>query len=286
MRRLLTVAVAWLVLAPGAAGAAAQYPATASFSASDSPDLWTAAGGGWSVAIALGGTVTFDVATSELHDASFPAGAGVACTAGGGPASTRIPSTPSASWSGSCTFSYDGYIPFVCTVHSTMKGEVAVARADGTLPTRYPDIQAGTSVVDWGPPSGHTPLTGLPPGVVPTPASSPMFTFAPTQRGSVVRGTIANAGRGATATIDITARQRDLSTARRKPTGTTRLRRLVRAANDAGEVAVAVRLPVLARRALSRHGRLVLTLRATVRGASIPTGSATRTRQITLLATR
>ena len=187
MRRLLTIAAVFLALGPGAAGAAAQYPATASFSASDSPDLWNAAGGGSSVAIALGGTVSFDVATSEPHDASFPAPSGVACTAGGGPVVTRIPSTPSASWSGSCTFSEPGYRAFVCTVHSGMTGEVAVAGADGVLPPRYPDIQADPER-RWARSTLPAPTPGRgsarrrirrpPPGLL------PLFTFARTQRGT------------------------------------------------------------------------------------------------------
>jgi hypothetical protein len=279
----VAVAVGLLALGPGAAGAAAQYPATASFSASDSPDLWTAAGGGGggsSVAIALGGTVTFDVATSEPHDASFPAAMGVACTAGGSPAATRIPSTPSASWSGSCTFSQAGYIPFVCTVHSTMKGEVAVAGADGALPWRNPVVSGGNPVGGWAP-AAPGQVGGPPNPAAVQAALRPIFMFVRRQDGSTLRGRIANA-KGATATVDISARRRDLSIARRKPTGTTRLRRLVRAANAAGDVTVAVRLPVLARRALRRRGRLVLTLRATARGGSIPTGSETWTREITL----
>ena len=140
-------------LVPGRrAGAAAQYPATASFSASDSPDRWIAAGGGISVAIALGGTVTLRRRDGRTARRELPGARGVACSPGGGPPATRIPATPSASWSGSCTFSQPGYVPFVCTVHTGMNGEVAVAAADGILPPRYPAIQAGTSVVDWGHP--------------------------------------------------------------------------------------------------------------------------------------
>lgn len=288
MIRRAVIAGALLALGPGAAGAAAQYPATASFTASDAPERWNAAGGGSSVAIALGGTVSFAIATGAPHDVSFPAPAGVACTSDGGPAATRMPSTPSASWNGSCTFGQPGYLAFVCTVHAGMSGEVAVAEADGTLPWRNPVISGGNPVAGWAPSSGHTPLTGLPPGVTPqilqnSLGAIPTFTFARTQRGSVVRGTIARA-KGATATVDISARRRDLSTARRTPTGTTRLRRLVRTADAAGAVHVAVRLPLLARRALSRHGRLTLTLRATVRGGSVPAGRETWTRTITLRA--
>lgn len=288
MIRRAVIAGVLVALGPGAAGAAAQYPATASFTASDAPERWNAAGGGSSVTIALGGSVMFDVATGQPHDVSFPDARGAACSLGGGPPATRIPATPSASWSGSCTFSQPGYIAFVCTVHAGMSGEVAVAGADGTLPWRNPVISGGDPVAGWAPGSGATPLTGLPPGVTQqmllnSLGAYPTFTFARTQRGSVVRGTIAKA-KGATATVDVSARRRDLSTARRTATGTTRLRRLVRAADAAGDVHVAVRLPLLARRALSRRGRLTLTVRATVRGGSVPTGHTTWTREITLRA--
>jgi plastocyanin len=98
-----------------------------------------------------------------------------------------------------------------------------------------------------------------------------------------VRGTIVNAGPGATATIDVSARRRDLSTARRKPTGTRRLRRLRRMTDARGMVTFAVTLDAIARRALTRRGRLALTLKASVRGPLVAGAVATRTQQITLL---
>jgi len=222
VHRLLLVSVVLLILGAAAPTAEAAYPTTASFTANDSPDRWTAAGGGNGAAIALGGSVTFDVATGESHDASFPASRGVACSAGGEPAGPRMPSVPSATWSGSCTFSQPGYIPFVCTVHSDMTGEVAVAAEDGALPPRDPAGPAPTigapGVPGTDPSSGSPALAGSAP-------LQPIFDLARTQRGAVVRGTIVNAGPGATATIDVSARRRDLSIARRKPTGTRRLRR-------------------------------------------------------------
>jgi plastocyanin len=245
----------------------------------NSPESWNAASGGTGVAIALGGSVTFNVATGEPHDASFPASRGVACSAGGEPAGLRMPSVPSATWSGSCTFSQPGYIPFVCTAHSDMTGEVAVAAEDGALPPRDP--------------AGPTPTIGAPglPGTDPSTGSAlvgaaplqPIFDVARTQRGAVVRGTIVNAGPGATATVAVSARRRDLSTARRKPTGTRRLRRLERITDARGTVTFAVTLDAIARRALTRRGRLALTLTATVRGPLVAGAMATRTQQVTLL---
>ena len=90
--------------------------------------------------------------------------------------------------------------------------------------------------------------------LVDAPPLHPRFAFARTQRGAVVRGTIANAGPGAIATIDVSARRRDLSTAPRKPTGTRRLRRLTRTTDASGSVRFAVTLDAVARRALTRRG--------------------------------
>ena len=98
----------------------------------------------------------------------------------------------------------------------------------------------------------------------------PIFRFARTQRGAVVRGTIADAGPGALATIDVSARRSDLSTARRKPTGTRRLRRLTRTTDANGGLAFAVTLDAIARRALTRRGRLALTLRRRYAGRASP----------------
>ena len=196
---------------PGAAEAQAPpYPASAGFVASDSPDRWNAIGGGNAVAIALGGTVTFDVATGEAHDASFEPSSGAACSVAGGQFTTRIPPAPAAAWSGNCTFSQPGYHAFVCTVHRGMTGEVAVAGADGTLPARTGETP---------PPAAPSPPPAGPTTSPPADAATlrPLFTLEGRQRGAVVRGSIANAGPAATATIDISARRRDLSTARRAP---------------------------------------------------------------------
>ena len=157
-RGLLVGGVLLYALGPGVAEAQAPpYPASAGFVATDSPDRWNAIGGGNAVAIALGGTVTFDVATigggnavvitlggtvtfdvatGEPHDASFEPSSGAACSVAGGQFTTRIPPAPAAAWSGTCTFSQPGYHAFVCTVHRGMTGEVAVAGADGRLPPR------------------------------------------------------------------------------------------------------------------------------------------------------
>ena len=251
------------------------YPASAGFVASDSPDRWNAIGGGNAVAIALGGTVTFDVATGEPHDASFEPSSGAACSVAGGQFTTRIPPAPAAAWSGNCTFSQPGYHAFVCTVHREMTGEVAVAGADGALPPAH----------RRAPPPPPHPATRRPTTSPPADAAAlrPVFRLDGRQRGAVVRGSIANAGPAATATIDISARRRDLSTARRAPAGSIRLIRLTRRSSAAGRLTFAAALSPAARRALTRRGRLSITLRVTVRGARIAGGRAVRTRVVALV---
>ena len=227
--------------------------------------------------------MTFDVATGEPHDASFPAARGVACSAGGAPAGLRIPSVPSATWSGSCTFSQPGYIPFVCTVHSDMTGEVAVAGEDGALPPRDPAAAV--------PP----PVTGASwsPGTDPAPGAPALVDAAPLQPVFDVR---ADAARRRRARHD---RQRGPrgrprrstsapAAATSAPPAASRPARAVcagsRAATDAGgSLTFAVTLDAIARRALTRRGRLALTMKATVRGPRIAGTTATRTQQVTLL---
>jgi len=161
-----------------------------------------------------------------------------------------------------------------------MTGEVAVAAEDGALPPRDPAGPAPTIGAPGLP--GTDPSSGSP-ALVGSAPLQPIFDLASPQRGAVVRGTIINAGPGATATIDVSARRRDLSTARRRPTGTRRLRRLTRIADARGSVTFAVTLDAIARRALTRRGRLALTVKATVRGPLVAGAIATRTQQITLL---
>ncbi len=272
-RGLLVGGVLLHAFGPGVAVAQAPpYPASAGFVASDSPDRWNAIGGGNAVAIALGGTVTFDVATGEPHDASFEPSSGAACSVAGGQFTTRIPPAPAAAWSGNCTFSQPGYHAFVCTVHRDMTGEVAVAGADGALTPR----------------TSATPPPTPPPAAPTSPpadaaALRPVFRLDGRQRGAVVRGSIANAGPAATATIDISARRRDLSSARRPPAGSIRLIRLTRRSSAAGRLTFAAALNPAARRALTRRGRLSITLRVTVRGARIAGGRAVRTRVVSLV---
>lgn len=294
-RRSLIVAATIVLLGvgvgvgAGATQAQGTYPATASFTAFDSPDLWLAADGTNVATISLGGTVDFTSATGEPHDASFGSSP-VVCNVGSGPIGPRLPLTPSTTWSGSCAFQQPGNFPFVCTVHAGMGGEVRVAQADGTLPTPGggPGTGAPGAPSDPGLP-GVTAPPGAPAGPLPgigTPVASaalrPVFEFARTQQGAVVRGTVANAGAGATATIDVSARRRDLSATQRS-SASVRLRRVVRTTDATGSTTFAITLNAQARRALIRRKRLPLSVRVTVTGPRIAAGTVRRTQAITLV---
>ena len=111
-----------------------------------------------------------------------------------------------------------------------------------------------------------------------------MFEFAREQQGGVLRGTIANVAPGATATIDVSARRRDLVAAQRKPAGNVRLRRLVRTTDATGSTTIRVTLSPAVRRAVARLKRLTLSISATVRGSRVAGGSASSTRRVTLVA--
>lgn len=281
--------MALLASGPPAGGArSAPYPDTASFTASDAPDMWNAGGGGNAVTIALGGTVTFQASTVESHDASFGPGA-AECVSGGQPTGARVPATPSAAWNGACTFSAPGYHAFVCTLHLGMSGEVAVAGADGVLPPRTPAIPppagatppgAGTPLAGGGMPGIGTPTAGTPAA----PTARPVFDIDREQRGAIVRGAIAVAGPAAAVTIDVSARRRDLATTRRKPAGTIQLRRLTQTTTAVGATTFAIMLSEAVRRAVLRRNRLTLTVQVTVRGARIAAGRVTRNQRVTLLA--
>lgn len=297
MRTSLIVAASLVLLGIGAGATWAQapYPATASFTASDSPDLWTAADGTNVATISLGGSVDFSSATGEPHDASFGSSP-VQCSVGSGPLGPRLPQTPAATWSGSCVFEQPGYFPFVCTVHAGMTGEVRVARADGTLsapggpgpgapggPGAPSDPGLPGAMPPPGSPAGPGTAPGtVTPGAATSPALRPVFEFERTQQGAVVRGTIANAGAGATVTVEVSARGRDLS-ASRKPGASVRQRRIVRTTDATGSATFAIALNAEARRALIRRKRLPVSIRVTVAGARVAGGSVRRTQSVTLV---
>lgn len=288
--------------APPAAGdrsrAADGVPA---FVATGDVDEWYTTGNVTSASITQGGSVTFESRDAgQPHDVDFGS-APVACSIAGGPPATRVPSEPALNWFATCTFNTVGRFDFYCNVHAGMTGEVRVVAPDTPPPpppgTPSPPPPPGAAPppppAAPGQPGGSAPGTGAatggPSGTSPVtsglPALEPVFEFAPEQQGGVLRGTIANAGPGATATIDVSARRRDLVTSKRKPSGNVRLRRLTRTTDATGSTTIAVTLSPVVRRAVARLKRVTLSIDVTVSGPRVAGASARGTRRVTLVAT-
>src|ERR1700691_3366530 len=117
---------------PTLTAAATPLPTTGSFTVSDF--AFTATGGGSTVTIAPGGTVSFSYPSgSNEHNVDFGSGPQpTSCMVGGQSQSPPIPSVPTApGWSGSCTFDTAGTYTFHCDRHTFMPGTILV----GSQPT-------------------------------------------------------------------------------------------------------------------------------------------------------
>ena len=201
-----------------------------------------AAGGGYggyywqpsSAEVGTGGAVTFTNATAVPHDVTWTSGPGVPGCAG-------VPSNGAKSnWSGSCTFANPGTYAFVCSVHpGEMKGAITASAGQtptAPLPTESPE----------------SPRSG---------AVSRALKLDKVQRGRRVRGSIglSQAGAGARLRVDVFATRASLFG--RGRSGRARVGRLVRSSLLAGRVSFKVSLRGAALRALSRRGRLRLTVK-------------------------
>jgi plastocyanin len=94
---------------PFSATATSTLPSSGSFTVSD--DAFTAAGGGTTVTIAPGGTVSFSYPTGmSMHNVDFGRGPQPSsCSVGGSPQAAPVPSSPTTQgWSGNCTFNTPG----------------------------------------------------------------------------------------------------------------------------------------------------------------------------------
>jgi plastocyanin len=112
---------------PTLTAAATPLPMTGSFTVSDF--AFTATGGGNTVTIASGGTVSFSYPSgSNEHNVDFGSGPQpTSCTVAGQSQSPPIPSTPTApGWSGTCTFNTAGTYSFHCDRHTFMTGTIIV----------------------------------------------------------------------------------------------------------------------------------------------------------------
>jgi plastocyanin len=211
---------------------------TGTFTASDFE--WAAAGGGHTVTIVQGGTVSFGYPSGRSeHNAHFTAGLPSSCVQTAGEGSGAVPPLPhvptGAGWTGSCTFNQPGSYAFHCDVHPFMTGTVAV-QAAGTSPT-------------------DSPLAGAP---------GPSVRFAHSQRGNTVRGRlkISRAGAGGSLQVTLLSGKHVAGQARSK------LR--------PGSFKLALKLNRAAAAALTRTGRLSLQVKLVVRTPAGRTVRVTR----------
>jgi plastocyanin len=232
-----------------AEGATADSPPTSgAFVASDFS--WDAAGGGKTVTIAQGGTVSFSYPTGiSVHNADFTSGAPSACAQTAGPSSGPVPPLPHQptgfGWSGSCTFNQPGTYKFICDQHPFMTGTVAVL-ASGTSPS-------------------SSPLAG---------SASQSIQVARRQKGSSVHGSVkaSAAGDGGTLQVTLLARRSDLGG---KGSAQVKVGHITRQLH-AGTVSFVTGLDQAGKRALKRHGRLGVQVKLVVRSPGGQMVSATR----------
>jgi plastocyanin len=218
------------------------------------------------VSVLAGGVVAFSNKTAIRHGVEW---------VGGPTKPTCDPSVPvgtteasaGAEWSGNCTFSQAGTYTFYCTVHGPeMTGTVTVG-SDGA-----------TTVTSTTTPTTTTPGTAPPPKAEAPPG--PPLLGAPSlraiQHGSSVRGSleISQAGAGSRLEIDLLAGAATLSKAGHAKR--VRVGRLVHSSVKAGPQSFAVKLDAKARRALSRHHRLALTVRIVLTPFNGETTTVTR----------
>jgi plastocyanin len=267
-------------------------PSTASFKTVDAGDqfqLVTGSGSATSANIVTGGTVSFANSSVAPHNVDFvQAQSGVSCqqTVGGASASAvQFPGLPTAgTWAGVCTFTRAGTYSFMCDQHVGMTGTVVVSDR-GAPPTTI----ATAPVVTATTPSQTTPTVDqtTAPASVSTPTATPTTTSAQTsvggakklsirvslaQRGSSVRGVISGARSSARVKVALTARRGEIGLKDNAATlvGVGGLRAVT---TKIGSLAFLVKLNGTALEALTRRGRLAITVRVTaplVTGASAP----------------
>jgi plastocyanin len=247
-------------------------PASASFTAVD--NLWVLAGSpGTRATIATGGTVSFSYPSgSNTHDVVFPSAQPSSCAMTSGTSANPVPPLPDPpqgpGWAGTCTFTVPGTYTFYCRVHpDSMVGSIVVQDPPpATVPTTTTDT---APVVVSPPPADTTPATTVVP-VAPRPAAIGSVTVAKVQRGSVLKGSLVVGQAGRLSLAALAPRSAVVSTAAVR---LTTVGRVAARTVAAGRRSFSIKLTATGRRALRRHGRLTITVRVTLAGAS---GTVTR----------
>jgi hypothetical protein len=196
-----------------------------------------------------------------------------------------LPHSPSApGWSGTCTFNTPGTYTFHCDLHPFMTATIVVQGSGTTTGTTATTTTATTTTTT-------SPTTTVPPpGGGPGPGASPLASAASNavavaarQHGSAVRGAVklSSAGVGGRLTVGVFASGTAVGA---RHGGLVRVGRLVRGLVRAGVVRFSVALDAAASRALSRGGRLTLTVRISV--VSVHGVRVFVTRHVTLVRAR
>jgi hypothetical protein len=245
---LSLLAGALFLSVPSSIAAGGSPPTNGAFIAHDYS--WDAQGGGHTVTISPGGTVTFSYPTGfSQHNADFTSGNPSSCVQTAGISNGSVPPLPhqpaAPPWSGSCTFKVPGTYNFKCDLHPYMTGTVKV-------------LASGTS-----PPS--SPLAGT---------QAQAVHVAKTQSGFSVRGSVSVSAAGAGGKLIATLQARASDLGGRGSGEVTAGRTSVKL--HPGRVGFSISLNGSAKRALKRRGRLALKVKLEVRGRSGQTVHATR----------
>jgi plastocyanin len=267
------------------AAATATLPMTGSFTASDF--AFTAAGGGNTVTIAPGGTVSFSYPSgSNDHNVDFGSGPQpTSCVVGGLSQSPPIPSVPTApGWSGSCTFNTPGTYTFHCDRHTFMTGTIVVGSPATTTTTGSggPTTTTATMTMTMSMPMPTT-MTTTTTSTAQTSPLSPIvggardaIKLVGANRGRKIDGTIkvSRAGQGGHAVIAVISSSSALGGSGHKQSialGHLRLSDL-----RAGTARFNVALKTVARRALTTRKHLTVTVQVTVTAPGAKTVSLSR----------
>jgi plastocyanin len=221
----------------------------------------------WSPATAtvgVGGTVTISNPSEVKHGVYWVGGPAT-------PECSGIPvgSTEAASgtkWSGSCRFATAGVYTFYCTVHkAAMTGRITV-NAEGVT-----TVTTTTQPSPYGTPTTTSPAGETAPGTTPptvTAHGSPLIggaakaiKLAAGSNGGRVHGSIAVSQAGAKGRLEVDLLARSATLASAGNSQQLLVGRFVRSSLAAGTVRFSVALDGRAKRALARHGHLVLGVR-------------------------
>jgi plastocyanin len=265
---------------PTLTAAATTLPMTGSFTVSDF--AFTAAGGGNTVTIAPGGTVSFSYPSgSNEHNVDFGSGPQpTSCMLGGQSQSPPIPSVPTApGWSGNCTFNTPGTYTFHCDRHTFMTGTILVGSQATSTDTGSGGSTTTTATMtmpmSMPMPTTSTAQTSLPLSPI-VGSSRNAIKVVGANGGRKIDGTIkvSRAGQGGHAVIAVMSSSSALGGSGHKRSvalGQLRLSDL-----HAGTARFSVALKTAARRALTTRKHLAVTVQVTVTAPGAETVSLSR----------